>query len=212
MPKILAMTLLLLGVAALGPIASPARADDSKMPAVTTQDRILGKDNAPVTIIEYASLTCPHCAAFEKEKLPQIRKDWIDTGKVKLVYRDFPLDRNALLAASIARCAPTDRFFAFIESFFDDQAHWVLAQDPIDALKRIVRIGGMDGAAVDKCLADTKLQEAIVAGEAQAKDDYGVESTPTFFIIGPNGVSTRLVGDLPYADFAKALNDATPKS
>jgi len=212
MPKILSTALLLFCLAALGPGLTVSRAAGDKTPTVTAQDRIMGKADAPVTLIEYASLTCPHCAAFEKENLPQIRKEWIDTGKVKLIYRDFPLDRNALLASTIARCAPPDRYFAFIESFFDDQAHWVLAQDPIDALKRIVRIGGMDSAAVDKCLADTKLQEAIVAGEAQAKDDYGVESTPTFFIIGANGVSTRLVGDLPYADFAKALNEAMPKS
>lgn len=212
MPKMLSIALLFFGIAALGPGSPPSWAADAKTPTVTAQDRVLGKASAPVTMIEYASLTCPHCAAFEKENLPRIRKEWIDAGKVKLVFRDFPLDRNALLASMIARCAPPDRYFAFIEAFFDDQAHWAIAQDPIDALKRIVRIGGMDGAAVDKCLADTKLQETIVAGEAQAHDEYKVESTPTFFIIAPNGVSTRLVGDLPYADFAKALNDAMPKS
>jgi protein-disulfide isomerase len=212
MPKILsaaAASMLFLGIAAIGPMA---QADDTKTPAVTAADRVLGKPSAPVAIIEYASLTCPHCAAFEKEKLPLIRKDWIDTGKAKLVYRDYPLDRGALLASTIAHCAPPDRYFAFIESFFDDQEHWAMAQDPVDALKRIARLGGMTGAAIDKCVADSKLQEAIVAGEQQAKNDYGVDSTPTFFVIGANGVSTRLVGDLPYADFAKALNEAMPKS
>ncbi len=133
MPKMLSLALLLVAMAASGPGAEPLWAADAKTPTVTAQDRVLGKADAPVTLIEYASLTCPHCGAFEKEKLPQIRKEWIDTGKVKLIYRDFPLDRNALLAATIARCAPPDRYFAFIESFFDDQAHWVLAQDPIDA-------------------------------------------------------------------------------
>jgi protein-disulfide isomerase len=188
-----------------------AWADDAKTPTVTAADRVLGKAGAPVTIIEYASLTCPHCAAFEQQDFPTIRKEWIDTGKAKLVYRDYPLDRYALVAATIARCAPNDRYFAFIESFFDGQIGWATASDPLVALKGIARLGGMDGAAVDKCLADTKLQEAIVAGEAQAKNDYGVDSTPTFFILGANG-STRLVGDLPYADFAKALNEAMPKS
>jgi protein-disulfide isomerase len=211
MPKILSVAALLLCVAMVG-IKVPAALADDKKPTVTAGDRVLGKTNAPVTIIEYASLTCPHCAAFEQEKLPQIRKDWIDTGKAKLVFRDFPLDGTALLAATIAHCAPSDEYFAFVGSLFESQNRWVLAQDPVEALKQVVRIGGMDGAAVDKCRADTKLQDAIVAGAEQAKNNYGVESTPTFFILGPNGANTKLVGDLPYADFAKALSDAMAKS
>jgi protein-disulfide isomerase len=211
MPKILSVAALLLCVAVVG-IRVPTALADDKTPKVTAADRVLGKSDAPVTIIEYASLTCPHCAAFEQEKLPLIRKDWIDTGKVKLVYRDFPLDGAALLAATIARCAPEDQYFAFVGSLFESQSRWVLAQDPVDALKRVVRLGGMDGATVDKCRADTKLQDAIVAGAEAAKNDYGVESTPTFFVLGPNGTSTKLVGDLPYADFAKALGNAMPKS
>jgi protein-disulfide isomerase len=211
MPKILSVAALLLCVAMVG-IKVPAALADDRTPRVTAADRILGSTNAPVTIIEYASLTCPHCAAFEQEKLPLIRKNWIDPGKVKLVFRDFPLDGTALLAATIARCAPPDRYFAFVGSLFESQSRWVLAQDPVDALKRVVRLGGMDSAAVDKCRADTKLQEAIVAGAETAKNNYGVESTPTFFILGPSGTSTKLVGDLPYADFAKALGDAMPKS
>lgn len=208
MPKILSLALLIFCIA----VAAPAAwADDAKTPAVTAADRVLGKADAPVTIIEYASLTCPHCAAFERQDLPTIRQEWIDTGKAKLIFRDYPLDRYALQAATIARCAPNDRYFAFIESFFEGQIGWATASDPVEALKRIARLGGMDGAAVDKCLADTKVQEAIVAGEAQAKNDYGVDSTPTFFILGANG-STKLVGDMPYADFVKALNAATPKS
>ncbi len=212
MPKILSAVLLLFFIAALGPKAPVAWADDNKVPVVTATDRVLGKANAPITIFEYASLTCPHCAAFEREKLPEIRKDWIDTGKARLVYRDFPLDGNAVLAASIARCAAPDRYFAFLGSLFESQERWVLARDPVDALKKIVRLGGMDGATVDKCRNDSKLQDEIFASEVQGKNDYGVESTPTFFIVGPDGVSTKLVGDLPYADFAKALNAAMPKS
>ncbi len=179
MPKILSVAALLC-VAVVG-VRVPAALADDKSPKVTAADRVLGKSDAPVTIIEYASLTCPHCAAFEQEKLPLIRKDWIDTGKVKLVYRDFPLDGAALLAATVARCAPADRYFGFVGSLFESQSRWVLAQDPVDALKRVVRLGGMDGAAVDKCRADTKLQEAIVAGAEEAKNDYSVEFHPHFF-------------------------------
>jgi protein-disulfide isomerase len=211
MPKILSAVLVVFCLLAVATPGKNARADDNKVPTVTAQDRVMGKAGAPVSIIEYASLTCPHCAAFEHDTLPTIRKDWIDTGKAKLIYRDYPLDRNALLASTIASCAPGDRYFAFIAAFFESQAQWVIAPKPLDALKRIARLGGMDEAAVDKCVADSKLQEAIVAGEAQAHSDYGVDSTPTFFILGANG-STKLVGDLPYADFANALNAAMPKT
>ncbi|HEX4113664.1 MAG TPA: DsbA family protein [Stellaceae bacterium] len=206
MPKILSLALVLFCVTAVVPAVA---ADQS--PTVTAQDHVLGKAAAPVAIIEYASLTCPHCAAFEKEAYPALKKDWIDPGKAKLIYRDFPLDRYALLASAIARCAPPDRYFAFVQSFFDSQENWVTAADPLAALKGIARLGGMNAASVDKCLADTKLQEAIVGTETQAKDDYGVNSTPTFFIIGANG-TTKLIGEQPYADVNRALTNAMPKS
>jgi protein-disulfide isomerase len=206
MPKILSLALLLICVLA----AVPARAAD-KSPTATAQDHVLGNAAAPVTIIEYASLTCPHCARFEQESYPAIKKDWVDTGKARYIYRDFPLDRYALLASAIAGCAPRERYFAFIQSFFDSQESWAMAGDPLAALKGIARLGGMDGASVDKCIADTKAQEAIVQTEATAKDDYGVTSTPTFFIIGANG-TTKLVGEQSYADFSKALTAASPKS
>ena len=190
-------------------VAAPAAFAEDKSPTVSAQDHVLGQVTAPVSIIEYASLTCPHCAAFEKDNYPQIKKDWVDTGKAKLIYRDFPLDRYALMASSIASCAPDNRYFAFIESFFDSQETWVTATDPAAALKGIARLGGMDAAAVDKCLADTKLQERIIAIEATAKNDYGVNSTPTFFIVGAHGTA-KLVGDQSYADFNKAVAAASP--
>jgi protein-disulfide isomerase len=205
MPKILSLALFLLCAAIL-----PAAAAD-RSPGVTPQDHVMGKAKAPIAIIEYASLTCPHCAAFEKERYPEIKKAWVDTGKARYIYRDFPLDRYALLASAIARCAPADRYFAFIQSFFDTQASWAVASDPLAALKGIARLGGMDAASVDRCLADTKLQEAIVDTETQAHKEYGVDSTPTFFIIGANG-TTKLVGEQSYADFSKALTAAMPKS
>jgi len=206
MPKILSTAFVLLCVAT----ALPAAAAD-KTPVVTPQDHVLGKAAAPITIVEYASLTCPHCAAFEKDTLPSVKKNWIDTGKAKLVFRDFPLDRYALTGSLIAQCAPPDRYFAFIESFFDGQDSWVRAGDPVVALKGIARLGGMNEAAVDKCLADEKLQKTIVRTEMQAKNDYGVDSTPTFFIIGADGAN-KVVGEESYDDFSKALIAASPKS
>src|SRR5438067_2761676 len=111
------LIVLTLGTLPLSP-AEAAAGDAAKELAVQPSDRILGKADAPVTIIEYASLTCPHCAAFEKEMLPKIKSEWIDTGKAKLVFRDFPLDGSALKAALVARCAPPERFYGFIGILF----------------------------------------------------------------------------------------------
>jgi protein-disulfide isomerase len=197
------------GVAAFT-LVSTAQAQDA-VPVVTPDDYVLGKADAPVTIFEYASMTCPHCAAFARDTLPKVKTNWIETGKAKLVFRDYPLDRIALMASVAARCAPNDRYFAFIESFFDSQDNWARASDPIAALKGIARLGGMSGETFDKCIANDELQRKVVDGESKAKASFAVDSTPTFFIESVGG-STRLVGELPYEEFEKELNKALPKS
>ena len=208
MQKILLIAGMMLGVALLA--AAPGLAQDP-VPVVSGDDYVLGKADAPVTIIEYASLTCPHCAAFARDTLPKLKTDWIDTGKAKLVFRDYPLDRFALLAAVVARCAPKERYFAFIESFFDSQDSWARAANPLTALKGIARIGGMNADTFDRCVANDELQRKVVEVEAKAKDNFSVDSTPTFFIESANG-SSRLVGEQPFAEFEKELNKALPKS
>ena len=180
------------------------------VPVVGPDDQILGKADAPVTIIEYASMTCPHCAAFARDTLPKVRSEWIDTGKAKLVFRDFPLDRLALAASVIAHCAPTGRYYSFIESFFDSQENWARAADPIAALKAIARLGGMNAETFDKCMSNVDLQQKVVDVEAKAKKDFGVDSTPTFFIESSNG-SDKVVGEQSYENFDKVLTKALPK-
>src|SRR5438128_6933423 len=118
-------------------------ADAQTVLALTKDDRVLGNPDAPITIVEYASLTCPHCAHFANDVLPDIKKKWIDTGKAKLVLRDFPLDEPALRAAMIARCAPPDRYYAFADTFFAAQEKWVTARDYRDSLARLAKLGGM---------------------------------------------------------------------
>jgi protein-disulfide isomerase len=184
---------------------SQARAEDAA-PAPTAEDRVLGKSDAPVTIIEYASLTCPHCAEFDRETLPKIKENWIETGKAKLIFRDFPLDGTALRAAMVARCAPPERYFAFVDTLFQSQTTWA-RNDWEPALSRIAKLGGMSDDQFKKCLTDEALGNAIVASRATATDSYKVESTPTFFING-----TRFVGAQPYEAFDKALTAALPKS
>ncbi|MGH6989467.1 MAG: DsbA family protein [Stellaceae bacterium] len=210
MSKILTSVSFLLAILVAAPMAAAAAGGAAKTPTLNPDDHVMGQTSAPVTMIEYASLTCPHCAAFEEEDLPAIKKKWIDTGKVKLVYRDFPLDGYALKASMLARCAPDDRYFQFIESFFESQENWVTAADPTAALTEIARLGGMTADATKRCFADKKLEKAIVKERFTANKDYGVDSTPTFFILGANG-TTKIEGAEPIADFDTALAAAMPK-
>jgi len=185
---------------------APARADGPRVdvPTLTPDDRVLGKADAPITIFEFFSLTCPHCAEFSEQTFPKLKAEWLDTGRAKLVYRDFPLDRNALKAAVVARCGPPERYPAFVETLFQQQAAWVQLSDPTPALRRIARLGGIGDDQLDKCLSDDALSKSIVAGEYQAQNSYGVDSTPTFFINGK-----KVEGALPYDDFAVELGKAS---
>ncbi|MGE0095699.1 MAG: DsbA family protein [Alphaproteobacteria bacterium] len=163
-------------------------------------ERVLGKADAPVTIIEFASLTCPHCKDFEINVLPKLKTAYIDTGKVKFVYRDFPLDGRALLAAMVARCAPKDRYFAFLDALFRSQESWARAQDPVQALGQVARVGGMSQADFDACIKNQALFEAIKKDALEAQSQYKIESTPTFIINGK-----KMDGTHTFESFEAAL-------
>jgi protein-disulfide isomerase len=182
-------------------------ADAQTALAPTKEDRILGNPDAPITIIEYASLTCPHCAHFTNEVLPELKKKWIDTGKAKLILRDYPLDEPALRAAMIARCAPPDRYYAYVDTFFGAQEKWVTARDYRDALARLVKLGGMSREEFDNCLKNTALENKIVEGRLIASKELDVNSTPTFFING-----TKFTGAPTVEEFDKALSGLAAKS
>ena len=185
----------------------PLLADAQTALALTKDDRILGNPDAPITIVEYASLTCPHCAHFTNEVLPELKKKWIDTGKAKLVLRDYPLDEPALRAAMIARCAPPDRYYAYIDTFFGSQEKWVTARDYRDALARLVKLGGMSREEFDNCLKNTALENKIVEERLIASKELDVNSTPTFFING-----TKFTGAPTVEEFDKVLSGLSAKS
>ena len=191
--------------AVLFALAGPpgAWAAGNQVPTLAPDDVFLGKADAPVTIFEYASLTCPHCAAFDTETLPKLKTEWIDPGKAKLVFRDYPLDQSALKAAILARCAPPDRLFNFLDVLFRSQMNWAAGGDPTQALSRIARLGGIGEAEFTKCMADQKLADRIVASRLVGQDQYGIESTPTFFVNGK-----KVVGALPYEQFENVLTVA----
>ncbi len=205
----------LLAAALLASAPAPARADEAQPPqppppAVGEQDHVLGKADAPVTIIEYGSLTCPHCAEFAHATLPDIEKNWIDTGKARLVFRVFPLNQVDLRAAMLARCVPGNRYYAFIETLYQSQNSWMRAADPDQALAGIARLAGLGEDKVKSCLADKSVENQVVA-TAYAAQKSGVDSTPTFFI---NGVKPppEKNGAQPYEVFNQLLTAALPKS
>ena len=185
----------------------PQLADAQAGLSVGKDDRILGNPDAPITIVEYASLTCPHCAHFANDVLPELKKKWIDSGKAKLVLRDYPLDEPALRAAMIARCAPPDRFYAYVDTFFAAQDKWVMARDYREALARLVKLGGMSQDEFDNCLKNTELENKIVEGRLVASKELDVNSTPTFFI---NGI--KFAGAPTVEEFDKVLAGLSAKS
>lgn len=159
--------------------------------AAEWKEHVLGDADAPVTIIEYASLTCPHCAAFHNEVLPEIKEKLIDTGKAKMIFRDYPLDGIALRAAAVAQCAGDDRYFGVLSMLFKSQMTWARSEDPIEGIKQVVRFGGMNGDAVDACLADEAMIDAIVASRMRGEQEYSVSSTPSFIIDGETIAGAR---------------------
>ena len=204
---VFSLTLVLLGSAEAAPPPPPLLADAQAALQITKDDRILGNPEAPITIVEYASLTCPHCAHFANDVLPELKKEWIDTGKARLVLRDFPLDEPALRAAMIARCAPPERYYAFADTFFAAQEKWVRSGDYREALARLAKLGGMGQAEFDTCIKNTDLENKIVEGRLKATQELDVNSTPTFFVNG-----SKLAGAPTKEEFEKLLSGLAAKS
>lgn len=178
-------------------------------------DMIKGSPNAPIIMVEYASMTCPHCAAFSREVIPRLTKDYIDTGKVKWVFREYPLDGAARMASGVARCLSGDQYFSFIDLLFANQMNWIkdfdgngqlTREDIQQGLEMMGRFAGMSKEKVDQC-ADDKANLALVdANWMEGQTRYGVNSTPTFFI---NGVKHE--GEIPYAELQKDLDSLLKK-
>lgn len=143
-------------------------------------DRVLGDAAAPVTIVEFASYTCSHCAAFHNNVLPTVKEQLINTGKAKLILREFPLDKFALKASLLARCAPADKYYDLVEVIFRNQDRWVKSEDPIKSLKQLGGLTGMDDAQMDTCLNNTEMENALLKRVTDAQAQYNVSATPTF--------------------------------
>ena len=193
----LALTVALGGLANTALIA-PAHAQALLMQAGPLGDMALGDEKAPVTIIEYASMTCPHCAAFHATTYPELKKRYIDTGKVRFIFREFPLDQLALAGFLLARCSGPDRYFPMIDTLFQQQKEWVV-QKPLGPLLAIAKQAGMSEQAFNECLQDQKLIDGLEDVRQRAMK-LNIQSTPSFFVNGK-----PLKGAFSIEDFEKAM-------
>nr|WP_107989002.1 DsbA family protein [Breoghania corrubedonensis] len=148
------------------------------------KDISLGDPKAPVTVIEYASLTCSHCAHFETESLPYLKKEYIDTGKVYYIMREFPLDNLAFAASMLTRCSPEDKYYDVTKLFFETQHQWAFTQDPLGNLKTMAKQIGFNDKTFEECLSNQEILDGVSASRERANKEFGVNSTPTFFING----------------------------
>jgi protein-disulfide isomerase len=148
-------------------------------------DVVIGDADAPVTIVEYASMTCSHCADFHENSYPQIKTDFLDTGKAKLIIREFPFDPRALAGFMLARCTGDDaKRTAMIDVLFSQQDDWARAENASAALLKIAKLAGMSQDEFTSCLNDKEMQEKIVEIQQKGQNEFGVNATPTFFING----------------------------
>lgn len=171
--------------------------------AVEIADMVLGAADAPIEVIEYSSFTCPHCAKFHKDVYPLLKANFIDTGKIRLVYREVFFDRPGLWAAMIARCGGPERFFGVTELIFKRQSEWARLEDAesmVDALLAIGRQAGLDEAAMQDCIRDEALARALYANFKEKTTYHDINSTPSFIING------KKMGNMRYREFERVLN------
>ena len=190
-----------------GSDAEPARTEKKDVPVAELmapgrlEDLFLGQADAPNTIVEYASLTCSHCARFHTSVLPELEKKYIETGQARLVLREFPLDGLATAAFMLARCSGNDRYYPMVDALFATQQNWVVqGGEAKEKLFAIAKQAGFSREKFDQCLADQELFNKIVETRKIANEKFGVDSTPSFFINGK-----RLTGEHQLKDFEALL-------
>ncbi|MFK7876431.1 MAG: DsbA family protein [Paracoccaceae bacterium] len=188
-------------------LVGAAHAQDAELDTSTIAEMRLGNPDAPVTVIEYASYTCPHCASFHGGTFKQLKSDFIETGKINFVYREVYFDRYGLWASAIARCAGTpDSFFGITDILYQQQSEWTRAGEPADivaALRKIGAVAGLDGDTLEACLQDGQKLRTLVQWYTENAETDGIRSTPSFVIDGTT------YNNMSFSEMADLINDAS---
>ena len=165
-------------------------------------DKALGPADAKVTVVEYASATCPHCATFHTTVFPELKKEFIDTGKIRFIAREFPLDDLALAAFMVARCVPDDKYFDMLSLLYEQQKTWA-SQNARAELLKMAKLAGLGEEDFDKCLKNEELAKGIIDIRTAGAEKYGVDATPTLYINGK-----KMEGERDIEAFRKAISEA----
>jgi protein-disulfide isomerase len=160
------------------------------------EENVMGNPNAPITVIEYSSMTCGHCAQFHKDVLPALKTKYIDTGKVRYIIREFPLDDIAKGASMLARCVDPARYFSFVDVLYAKQEEWAFTREPLPKLLALAKQAGMTEERFNQCLTDQKLLENIEAVQKRGETEFKVRATPTVFVNGQMVRGVRSIADL----------------
>ena len=179
---------------------------DELMAEEALPDIVQGKADAPITMVEYASMTCTHCAHFHETVYPTLIKDYVDTGKVKFILREFPLDPLATAGFMLARCEGADKRNAVIDLLFDKQQSWAFTDKPLEALESVVKQTGMSKDKFEACLKDQKLYDQVNEVRDRGGQKFGVTATPTFYVNG-----TKVTGEVNPQTLSKILDPLTAK-
>lgn len=201
---IVTFSILLVALWTIAPASALAAPRDTK---AALAERSIGKTDAPLTIHEYVSLNCPHCANFHRDVYPKIKAAYIDTGKARLVFHDFPLDAIAMTGHMLARCAPPGRFFGMVSAIFATQPQWRSSATPHEDLRKLAQLSGLSADDAKACLDNAALRAGIEAAKAVAHEKYGIKGTPSF-LIG----ESRIPGALPFEDFQEIIDNALAKA
>lgn len=194
-----------IGMGHLAPLAaSPVDSEELATPG-PLGERALGDPDAPVTIVEYASLTCSHCAQFHKLTYPQLKEKYIDTGQVYFIFREFPLDPVATAAFMLTRCVPEEQYFPFVDALFANLDVWAYTNDRVAGLKQMGRQVGITEEKFEACLTNQELLDGVNWVKQRGAEQFDVNSTPTFFV---NGEIHR--GALPFEQFEKLIEPHLP--
>ncbi|MEC8265390.1 MAG: DsbA family protein [Pseudomonadota bacterium] len=165
------------------------------------KEKKIGVESANIEIIEFASLTCGHCAKFHNDVFPKIKEEFIDTGKVSFVYKDFPLDKFALKASVIARCSGEKKFFSFLKVLYSKQKDWTRTQDPFRSLLKIAKLGGLKNDEIKVCVGNKSIEDGILKQRLNASKKFDIKATPTLYINGE-----KYEGDLTFEALKLKIN------